>query len=303
MKKGCLLLALGVSILLGCEKPNNDIPVAVQAHPDDNGALISLEDPNTILENLYVLDGELQVGAPPFTNSAENVPVILEPVQIQFQPNGSTFPLRMVFTDDFSVGEAAFVNLWIHGGNGFIQIPMNEDNTQLHVFETAVTLPDDIEQGKFTISYSITDTEGNSSIAHSFDVYIDYVGHGDLLVSLSWEGSVDLDLELVEPDGRVLNFSQRESPSGGKFNLDDQQGFHPETIVYENEPPNGKYLVRVNFYSRPGEDPILNYVSFFLTLQIDGTPVTFRQIIDKGESLNVLEFQKNDTYSYQILER
>ena len=46
------------------------------------------------------------------------------------------------------------------------------------------------------------------------------LGTGDVQVTLRWASPVDLDLQVVDPDGADINYSTRTSPSGGELDRD-----------------------------------------------------------------------------------
>lgn len=87
------------------------------------------------------------------------------------------------------------------------------------------------------------------------------------VISLSWDGAADLDLEVTTPDGRVVD---RRHPStagkgasvaavadGGVLDNDAQGGCRPqgpqrENLVWQTAPPAGPYQLRVNLFDACG---------------------------------------------------
>jgi hypothetical protein len=87
------------------------------------------------------------------------------------------------------------------------------------------------------------------------------------VISLSWYGVADLDLEVTTPDGRVVN---RRHPStapkgasaatvadGGVLDNDAQGGCRPqgaqrENLIFQSAPPVGAYQIRVNLFDACG---------------------------------------------------
>lgn len=87
------------------------------------------------------------------------------------------------------------------------------------------------------------------------------------VISLSWYGVADLDLEVTTPDGRVVN---RRHPStagkgataaavadGGVLDNDSQGGCRPqgaqrENLIFQSPPPAGAYQIRVNLFDACG---------------------------------------------------
>lgn len=76
---------------------------------------------------------------------------------------------------------------------------------------------------------------------------------GQLRVSLSWDTPTDVDLHVVEPDGSEIYYGNRSSANGGELDLDSNAGCSIDGINQENVfwelPPNGEYIVRVDFWS------------------------------------------------------
>ena len=81
-------------------------------------------------------------------------------------------------------------------------------------------------------------------------------GHvGPITITLKWESVDDLDLSLVEPNGNIIYYQRKDSPSGGHLDIDMNAGvntsYNPiENIYYGVEPPAGKYRVAVKLFSR-----------------------------------------------------
>jgi len=291
---------LGVLLFSSCEQDDSITPSATSNEPKTE--LIAVDDPTGILENLTIQGAESQQGGAPGSSSASEIPVITSPADIQLLPNGASFNFKFEFSDLLSPGRASEVYVWVPGSEFHLKINMDESNTLENAFSTTVTLPDNIEEGRFEIAYSVGDSEGNTSITSTFEVITTFVGNGDLLLNLTWEASIDLDLQLIEPDGTYLDFTNRSSDNGGKFISDETYGVHPESVVYANEPENGTYMVNVSFPDN-GTPPLINSVTYLLTLYIDGTPVTYSGWIDHGQTLHVVEFTKTDKDMYSFTDR
>ena len=72
-------------------------------------------------------------------------------------------------------------------------------------------------------------------------------------VNLSWEGSGDLGLSVVDSSGEQVSFFSPEGIGGGSF---DMAGFDPKSgsrsITWENAPPTGAYSVIVRGFETEG---------------------------------------------------
>jgi len=100
-------------------------------------------------------------------------------------------------------------------------------------------------------------------------------GSGDIQLSLAWNNYNDLDLSCTEPNGTVIDFEQRRSPSGG--NLDGDMNATPqskrpvENIFWPlGQARRGKYQVYANYYRRH-------------TSSGEKTELTLRVVLDKKE--------------------
>ena len=71
----------------------------------------------------------------------------------------------------------------------------------------------------------------------------------DVKVVLTWDtDGTDVDLHVTDPSGEEVNYTHRESKSGGKLDQDVTTGFGPETFTLANALP-GEYQVRAKYYS------------------------------------------------------
>jgi hypothetical protein len=70
----------------------------------------------------------------------------------------------------------------------------------------------------------------------------------DLRVSISWNtDATDVDLHVIEPDGRRVYYQEPKSPSGGELSQDQTEGYGPER--YQIAKAEGEYRVVVHYYS------------------------------------------------------
>jgi hypothetical protein len=121
---------------------------------------------------------------------------------------------------------------------------------------------------------------------------------GELRTSLSWNNHDDLDLHVIEPNGRLIYFRQKLSPSGGNLDVDMNAGHGTtrtpvENIIFPNSRTilEGSYKILVNNFSKR-ED---TNTGFTVEVECKGEVFTFehnKPIRDK-ETVTVVEF----TYS------
>ena len=79
-------------------------------------------------------------------------------------------------------------------------------------------------------------------------------GTGDVQVTLTWHSSVDLDLHVIDPRSEEIYYSNDESSSGGKLDIDNRCGNFvmgkPENIYWPTGgAPSGTYKVKVAYYT------------------------------------------------------
>lgn len=114
----------------------------------------------------------------------------------------------------------------------------------------------------------------------------------NLEISLSWETpGVDLDLDLTDPNGGLAGGGTTLG-SNATSTQDILEGPGVETISFDENAPNGQYIVKVSINQLDVSSP------FKLTVRSDNSVNTFEQEIinDSSEASDgsfVLTFQKN----------
>lgn len=113
-----------------------------------------------------------------------------------------------------------------------------------------------VDLNELVIKVAVEDNGGNVSTVSSFTVTRIEVGTGILQVSLTFDKATDLDLYLVEPDGEVIYYGNRNSSNGGILDLDSNpacstDNVNNENITYDDQATieDGTYTVRVNNYA------------------------------------------------------
>lgn len=108
------------------------------------------------------------------------------------------------------------------------------------------------------------------------------VGSGSLQISLTWNTTADLDLWVEEPDGnRIWYVSKVSSTTGGELDVDDIDGFGPENVFYEDLPPAGDYVVKVDHFS--GASP----TGYTVTITDSGATRSFTGSISSDQTLTI----------------
>lgn len=119
-----------------------------------------------------------------------------------------------------------------------------------------------------TLSFDVVlqDINGRYSNMLSADVNVTQVGVGTLQVSLSWDTPTDVDLHVKEPEGETIYFLNKFSINGGTLDLDSNAGCEFDNVNNENivwdetaNPPNGEYIVYVDYFSACGTTAATSY--------------------------------------------
>lgn len=74
----------------------------------------------------------------------------------------------------------------------------------------------------------------------------------DIKVVLTWDSKTDLDLHVIDPNGEDCYFFHKRTEIGGSLDVDDVDGYGPETFTLENAIP-GDYTVEVVAFSLAGQ--------------------------------------------------
>jgi len=95
----------------------------------------------------------------------------------------------------------------------------------------------------------------------------------DLTITLTWATDLnDVDMHIYDPSGNEAYYRSLGGIPGGNLDLDDTNGFGPETFTMESATP-GEWTVKVRYYSTHGvtsEVPVTVRVS-----KHEGTPEVF----------------------------
>ncbi|MBN1893530.1 PEGA domain-containing protein [bacterium] len=104
-----------------------------------------------------------------------------------------------------------------------------------------------ISSGENRIHLRATGENGNTGLSDEVLVYGDFTGP-DVEITLTWNSPTsDLDLHVWNPDGEESYYG-RKAISDGSLDIDDTQGFGPETFTAVTAIP-GVYVVKVKCFS------------------------------------------------------
>jgi hypothetical protein len=96
---------------------------------------------------------------------------------------------------------------------------------------------------------------------------------GVITVSLIWNSIDDLDLALIEPSGTSIYYLHNlDDYTHGELDIDNNASeplsVKPVENIYINNPINGKYQLRVNWYGKNGSNT--QSVNFYCIVRING---------------------------------
>ena len=131
-----------------------------------------------------------------------------------------------------------------------------------------------------------------------------------LVVSLDWDRPVDLDLEVVTPDGKLVNpkhpstapseeteVFRRPPDDVGVLDRDSNggcfiDGHQLENLVFQEKPSKGHYLVYANLFDSCGEDAVRFDLSFHAS-QAGKQAGTFEVVETYSTRGEILQMQEN----------
>lgn len=106
-----------------------------------------------------------------------------------------------------------------------------------------------------------------------------------MLVTLSWDQSVDLDLYVTDPTGKSAWFLNKTTDDGGDLDVDNTRGFGPEHFtltISDTTRFDQPYLIKIHKYT--GGD---QFTKWKLSVKLnEGDPVTHEGVLTSGDSAN-----------------
>lgn len=132
-----------------------------------------------------------------------------------------------------------------------------------------------------------------TAVAETMTVDGTVIQTGNVQVTLQWDGPVDLDLYVADPDGDEVSYLNTSVASGGELDVDARAGCSqtPETvenIIWRGTPPRGAYTIRVDYYEACDEGP----VPYTATLRRAG------QVVETWTG--TLTYGNTDTHSFSV---
>jgi len=128
----------------------------------------------------------------------------------------------------------------------------------------------------------------------AFAVPPELLGTGDVQVTLTWEGTADLDLHVIDPADEDTCWWNPSPASGGKQDWDDwcdpiSHG-GPENIYWPyKEAPSGEYVVFIDYYESCRAE---GETTWTIRTIVDGEIRTFTGTISPGDEIEVTRFTR-----------
>lgn len=150
---------------------------------------------------------------------------------------------------------------------GYFTLPMSINGDGESMAEMRLLIGQDLSD-TFSLSFMVSDGQGNYSVSHDMTVNLMDAGTGILQVSLSWDKFNDVDLHLIDPNGEEIYFANSTSATGGQLDVDSNAAcnideINNENIYYDDSPnvtiPYGEYEVLVDLWSNCDIVPNTNY--------------------------------------------
>lgn len=136
--------------------------------------------------------------------------------------------------------------------SGFYEIVLPAPATSA---ELLLTFPQVLPEGNFDLYFSAEDADGHVGTLATRTFGAILVGTGDVQVTATWDTDADVDLHVVDPAGQEVYWANRESPSGGRLDLDSNAACAGDNVRNENitwatgTAPHGTYTVRLDYWS------------------------------------------------------
>lgn len=278
----CLLLACSTCFFFSCGSDDDD---------DNKGGL---QEKYITVDNGIYIQGALPIGS----NSE-----MLEEVTLgeSVLPGGSTF-LKLTSKE---VLKTAYIS--VSGENGYIKVDLQPDtptrSTQTtNTYTVIVSLSQQLNSD-FTLELTAVNASGDISTKFTQNMRYVQAGTGDLQVNLSFDNAKDLDLYVVEPNGKIIyygspfpyctdayrrwqdfidrevDFDEEDFPEYGNLGLDVDSNagctidnINSENIFFKSDNmQKGKYQVWVNLFSNCDPSIATGYI---VKATYKGHPVT-----------------------------
>lgn len=249
--------------------------------------LIDPADADAISEVIILPNNaQSQAGNPPPPSQAAAAPEVENFVDRLTSSNGTTSPLNFGYSGITSNLGGCYVQ--VDGAGEYFTVPYNATSGNDGSLTLPITLPTNVDQGTFCVSFCVYDTEGLVSNVVSTCLDVLRLGTGALQVSLSWDTPTDQDLHVTDPNGETIDYTNTASASGGLLDRDDTNGYGPENIYWLEFAPDGTYTVEVDDYEN-SSTPNTVYV----TVNGPNQSQNYTATTQAGSKVSIVTFTKS----------
>jgi hypothetical protein len=250
--------------------------------------IVNPSDANALAQVLVIPNATRTTGTVPVTSTEPTRPTISNNVSTVVSSNGSTIPLTFTYSN--VNGNLGGYYVQVVGANSYFTIPNATATGESGQIQIPITIPANVIAGTFSLSSCVFDTNGEVSNVLTTTFNNLALGTGALQVSLSWNTETDMDLYVTDPSGEVIYYGDEYAESGGQLDRDDTDGYGPENIFWDDNAPNGTYIVEVHDYD--GSSLLQNWV---VTVTSGSSSRTFSGTLQNGQRKTVTTFTKNGT--------
>lgn len=116
-------------------------------------------------------------------------------------------------------------------------------------------------------------------------------GDGDIKITLLWDFPGDVDLHVIQPNGRELCYRNMEdSRTGGKLDVDNREGGRGSAEnIFWTRPARGRYVVSVDMYRIDSAAPNGGHAK--VVVKVNGRSQTYDvTLMREGQRVNVTAF-------------
>jgi hypothetical protein len=250
-------------------------------------ALVNPGDANALSAVLIMPSGaQTRSGSAPAPTGNASAPQVAGSNSSVVASNGSTTPLGFTYSN--IGGNLGGCYAQIAGADTYFNLAYTGQSGTQGALSLPLGIPANVDEGSFTLNFSVYDTQGRVSNRESVTVNVLRLGTGALQVSLSWNTPTDQDLYVTDPGGNTIYWQNTSSPTGGELDRDDIDGFGPENIFWEQDALDGTYTISVNDYARTAS-PNTCYV----TINAPGKSKSFTVTTQNGQMVEVVKLTKS----------
>ncbi|MCB1153871.1 hypothetical protein KDL45_09495 [bacterium] len=245
---------------------------------DDDDTGTGAPPPSPATSVLDVPGAEYVEGARPTAADESGTPTISDMAFPKTVINGGS--ARYTFNADDPDGrdDIEDVLIAVQGFDGYFVLPADvaeDGETKADIF-----IKDSVDFSPMTVCVMVRDSADLISEDICNEHIVEITGTGDIKVSLTFDASEDLDLYVVEPSGETINFSHRDSSSGGSLDLDSNpacfiDGVNNENVFWDfGEAPTGEYQVLVDYFENCSAPEVNYFVNVLIgeeLLSFEGT--------------------------------